>query len=509
MSDEVVSPPVRTLDFGYAAPNPIQYGQLALAQTQPVQEAVQNSMAARNQFLIQQINAEKAMQLAQWQHGAQIQREQLRDQRMLQVAKMRAQAQLDALKEKGALDDIKAKNQYLSRIGGGSLARQDGESDTAYGQRLDSAIKGRMESNIATDSKAAYGIQKQITAYNNYLNDPRVSSAAANELQSAAANPGVRAQAQNTVSTGFNAWLDKVAGDNAPMIQEALQKAGPQYRDTVLKNAGLKDAYDAYQGAALQQSAYAYLKAAGSPAAKQMAAANENLGILKQQLQDISMMPGDNGRMVPKSWWPEVQNTTDQMFLHDRLTAPPTVAPAAAPPAPAAAAPVQPVVAPRINDPYAAYRGSDGSMILPGTPAGAQAANPPAPANPNPVTPLSPADAARWGIQLPALPAPAAAPAPTNALFYPNFSDGTPSRIPFVFPSSSAPMASPGGMPVMAPGGSLAPMPALPQLQPIPSAVAVQAPIPSNPVVVPMTEDATGPYDQAMQMMQMRNLYSQ
>jgi hypothetical protein len=532
MADPVVAPAVRVLDFGYQTPSPVDYGRLALAQTQPMQEAVNNAMETHKQFLLNQVqfqhekelnnlNTQKAFQLAQWQHGAQIQREQMRDERMMQVAKLRAQAQLDALKEKGALDDIKAKHQYLGRIGGGSLARQDGEADAAYGQRLDEAIKTKMASNIQTDSKAAYNIQKQITAYNNYLNDPRVSSAAASELQSAAANPGVRAQAQNLVGTGFNAWLDKVAGDKAPMIQDALQKAGPQYRDVVLQNAGLKDAFDSYQGAALQQSAYAYLKATGSPASKQVVAANENLGILKQQLQDISMMPGDNGRMVPKSWWPEVQNATDEMTLHDRMleqhlpvvqpapgAAPakvtPATNPAVAPVTLGATAGGNPLPQPVTYAPPGYQRGDIASLFA-GYPGGRL----PAPSGNGSFVLDKNRQVQFVANPIPMLAPPGSAPNAMGGSMYAPPPAMTPedqawmSRVlssRFFAPATNAP-------PVPAPAANVISAPALPALQPVPSAVNVPAPMPSNPVIAPMPED-TNPYDQALQMMQMRNLYS-
>jgi hypothetical protein len=315
---EMISPPVRVLDFGYTSPTSIDYTRAGLALTAPAQQAVQAATDTRSQFLLTQLNAQKAMELAKWNHQAQIQREQMRDQRMMQVAELRAKSQLDALKAKGLIDDEKSKQAYLTnRLGGDPVSKLAGESDEAYSARLDAAIKGKLQGNIATDAKAAYSIKKQIAAYTNYINDPRLATPAVlNEFRSAAQDPGVQAQAQNYVNTNFGTWLQRVAGDNADVIQNAIQQA-PGQTWTILQRAGLGDAYNSFVGSATQQAAYSYLKVAGSPASKQFATANENLRILGQQFQNISAMPGDNGRMVPKPWWSQVQNSVDDMTLHD------------------------------------------------------------------------------------------------------------------------------------------------------------------------------------------------
>jgi hypothetical protein len=50
-------------------------------------------------------------------------------------------------------------------------------------------------------------------------------------------------------------------------------------------------------------------------------------------------------------------------------------------------------------------------------------------------------------------------------------------------------------------------VPQMPALQPIPQAINVQSPIPSMPTAT--AEDSSDPFGQALQMMQMRNMYSQ
>jgi hypothetical protein len=320
--ENVISPPVRVLDFGYQAPNPLDYQRAASASFEPLLRAAEVAHQNQNQFLLNQINNQKQLELAKWQHSAQIQREQLRDQRLMQVAQLRAGAQMDYLKEKGNLDDIKSKATYLtSRLGGDPIARKDGESDAAFSARLDDAIKNKLQNNIQADTKAAYSIRQQIDKYNQFINDPRVSQAVGGEVQQALQNPGVQAQAQNYINTNFDTWLDRVANENdAAAIRGALQRA-PGQRAAIIQRAGLADAYQNFVGSATQQAALSYMKVAGSPAAKTFASANENLKMLQQQYQNISMMPGDNGRMVPKTWWPQVQNATDDLYLHDRQTA--------------------------------------------------------------------------------------------------------------------------------------------------------------------------------------------
>ena len=170
-----------------------------------MQRAMSEAMAARNQFALSQLNNaqamqremavatlnnQRAMELAKWQHDAQIQREKMRDDRMLEVADKRAKAQLDAMKEKGMLDDLKNKSTYLtSRLGGNPVARMAGESDEAYGERIDGAIKDKLKENITADTTAAYNAKKPIAAYNQYINDPKVNQAVQGEMARSGQRP--------------------------------------------------------------------------------------------------------------------------------------------------------------------------------------------------------------------------------------------------------------------------------------------------------------------------------
>src|ERR1022692_3675009 len=100
---EVISPPVHVLDYGYTSPNSVDFMRAGSQMAAPITEAVQQGNAQRNQFLLNQINNQKAMELARQQHVMQIQREQMRDARMMEVAKMRSQSVLDAVKAKQGL----------------------------------------------------------------------------------------------------------------------------------------------------------------------------------------------------------------------------------------------------------------------------------------------------------------------------------------------------------------------------------------------------------------------
>lgn len=321
MAGEVVAPAVRVLDYGWQAPNPIDYQHAALAGTEPIQRAVSEGVASRNQFLLAELNNARAMQMAKWQHEAQIQREKMRDDRMLAVADKRAQAQLNAMKEKGMLDDLKNKSTYLtSRLGGNPVARMAGESDEAYGARIDSAIKDKLKENITADTNAAYNIKKQIASYNQYVSDPKVNQAVQSEMSAAVNDPNVQAQARNYVTSNLSSWLQTAAGDKASAVMDEAQK-NPAQLPQILQKYGLAQQYNDFVASARQTAAYGYLKATGSPAMKQFATANENLKILGQQLQNLSTMPGDNGRMVPKPWWSQVQNSVGDMELHDAQVA--------------------------------------------------------------------------------------------------------------------------------------------------------------------------------------------
>lgn len=331
MAGEVVAPAVHVLDFGWQAPNPIDYQRAALASTEPMQKAMSEAIANRNQFALSQFNNSAAMQrelavanvnnqrareLAQWQHEAQLQREQIRYNRMVDVAKLRAQSEMDNLKEKGVLDDIKSKNTYLtSRLGGDPIARDEGESDAVYGKRLEKAISDKLQSNITADTNAAYNIQKQINGYNKFVTDPNVNQAARTEVDAALKDPNVRAQGTNFVNTNFSKWLESVAGDKASAVADEMQKA-PNQVPQILQKYNLAQQYNSFVESANQQAAYTYLKATGSSASRQLITANENLKILGQQLKGLEMMPGDRGP-VPKPWWGQVQSAMGDHFIKD------------------------------------------------------------------------------------------------------------------------------------------------------------------------------------------------
>jgi hypothetical protein len=555
---EVVSPAVHVLDFGYQAPNPIDFGRQALAQTQPMSDAIARGNEARNQFLLNNLEfqhaqtlatqahqsqmalneatSQRALELAKWNHQSQKERAQLNYQRMVDAANIKADAAMRDLKEKGVLDDQKAMQQHLTRIGGEPVARGDNELDADYSKRLQGAIKTTTTSNITKDSVAAYSIQKQINDNQKYLSDPQVQAAGQRELQSAAQQPGVQAQADNVVNSQLGKWLQQVAPDNAELIQSAIEKA-PGARDQILKNAQLSDQFGAFRSAAVQQAAVAQLKVTGSPAAREYATANSNLATLKQQYQDIAMTTGDNGRMVPKSWWSDVQNTVDSRLYNEKMQEQ-QAGRVAGPPSPGAATSPGVMQSPAAQAPLGG--GAGGSWGNPTLPPSTT----PTVAQPQAAGPVTFDNAGLVGLAgnqwntvkgnvadsyhaflgpngLSSLSVPAATNTPdVLSPFYANGAIGrmmpSGSQIAtaangVMFGTPSAPLPLPTRpqvvqQPAAATGNFM--FPPAPQLQPIPQGVSVPTPIPGvGSPISPMAMDAlTQPYDNIGQTLNWQNM---
>ena len=330
--DQYTTPAVHQLDNGWQAPNPIDFQRAAQAEMQPINDAIAKGNEARNQFMLNDINNRKAMELAQWQHTSQLQlataqhkmqieREQMRDDRATHVAQLAAASKMDLMKQQGAFNDIKAANANLtSQLGGDPVARNDGEADASYLSRIQAATKAKLTENIKQDSLAKSAIDIKIGEQNAYRNSPQIQSA----FQKMASDPTVQQSAQSMVTSGLSDWLGKVAPDRADAILAAMKSrpdsSNPQIQAAILKNAGLGQAFDDYRSQAIVSEA-ARIYPAFKPMADNMTAVKDNLSNLYRQRQQLDMMPSANGRMVEKPWASASENAAS---VHTALAKDPT-----------------------------------------------------------------------------------------------------------------------------------------------------------------------------------------
>lgn len=399
MADEVISPPGRVLEFGYQAPNPLDFQRAALAATQPVQEAVASSMASRNQFLLSQaqqqnelslakFNAQKQFELAREQHLMQIQREQMRDDRMVKIRQMANQATLDAAKQRGAsavlLQKLNEANSWGAKLPAGD------PTDKNYLNQLDSAINNRQEE-----------VKNRVAANLASINLRRQALAAA---QSSPGAQALQAQASAFASTPENKALamslasQKFATQNPQLADQvsALVAQGANPGDALNKVPGAATAYASLFRAAQGELGDKWLLGNGGKMGAQLAQFNAQSKALDQEEQNVSSFSLNGRRVV----WPnlpdaqalandpnwvkqqpafqeyfqaakQLNQTGNGSAATPNVVAPPaaaTAAPAAAPANPimlgvtaGGAAPMpRPVYQPSTADPLAALRSTQG-----------------------------------------------------------------------------------------------------------------------------------------------------
>jgi len=83
----VTSPPIQVLNNGYQAPSPFDYQQAGVAYVAPLERAIEANNAARNQFLVNQINNDFALrqQQLQMQANADLQTREIQAQREAEI----------------------------------------------------------------------------------------------------------------------------------------------------------------------------------------------------------------------------------------------------------------------------------------------------------------------------------------------------------------------------------------------------------------------------------------
>jgi hypothetical protein len=310
MENYTVESPVLHNNWDYASMQDAQT-RAAQAATAPINDAVARGFEAKNQFLLNQINNQKQLELAKWQHSAQIQREQMRDNRMQKVQAANAASRMALLKQQGAFNDIKTANSSLAQLGAQPIYHKDGESDAALLQRIQDTAQSKLADNIKQDSLAISSINGNIAAQQDFQNKLKTG------LNKYASDPTVQAAAQAMVNEGLGDWLNKVAPDRQD-VMDAISKR-PDAAGIILQRAGLGQSYASFQQQALLSEA---AKAAKIPdLADKINQSGAYLNNLYRQKQSLSMMQGANGRTVPKPWWTEADNAAN---VHDLLTKDPS-----------------------------------------------------------------------------------------------------------------------------------------------------------------------------------------
>lgn len=524
---EVVAPPVRVLDFGWQAPNPTDWLRAGSNAVAPITQAVENVNAQKNQFLmgqlqrdqamrqsaaemgnaryLQQANMEKQFQLAEWQHTAQIKRESMRDQRMIEIQQMRDEARANELKSKYGLNSLEKSVTFLrNQIGGTVPARETGETDEAYKSKVDAAAAQQLVSNTHADAKLKVALKARQDQLNEYLTGNASSFQQANA-----------AAAANTQKEALQKTMTEFVGAH-PEVATAMQqgKSFPEALAVTKTASDFKESYDGYHQAFQSQWLHQNGHLFGGAAAN-LAAVKAELQIIAQKQKSIDLMPGENGRTVQKPWASQSDNMANDLMLQDLqqkrdAQQKPVVAPAAPVHAPGAAIFPPGMTLPSSNPTAPVPMGDDmtlnpdGSVAQRGTPV----------TNPFMIGQLGPKiDAARtvaYGDNLLSFMrgqgAPPVSPA-GNSIMFPPVAGGVPSTS-VSGPGIMPPVATTNSVPVAAPTMNMM-MPPVPAASPFPAGASVNPMAGLMPPNFQSDAVDTSGWDNILNLQRMRALYSQ
>lgn len=326
MAGEVVSPRVQIADVG----SPFVTDPMVMQANANMSRGITEAAQMRQAVMLQQLNAEKAMELAKWQHQSQMERATVNYNRFLDQQRLKGQQAMEQIKGKSDAATINELNTNLQRYGAQPIGRNENESNADYVQRLGKAAVEAKAQAIAKDSAAAthWDEQRQLQEDTKakLLAQPPVKA----ELDTAMQNLGVHSQASNYVAQNFSGWLNKVAPESADIIQAALQRVGslpadqiPAAQQLVLKKAGVLDKFQDFQNSALQDEAYKFLKAAGSPNGKTLATLNDGIKYTQDRYNSILMTEasGNTGRQVRKSYASDIENAVQDAQQEKRNAA--------------------------------------------------------------------------------------------------------------------------------------------------------------------------------------------
>jgi hypothetical protein len=319
----------------------------------PVAQAVENANAARNQFLMNQLQhaeavdlnrrvSDRQLQIAREQHGMQLQREQMRDDRMTHVAELRAKTALEEIRQKHDLNSLEKSVAFLrNQVGGVVPARLAGEGDSAYKNRVDETAAKQVEANTQADAQAKVSIRKRREELTGYLsaNAPAFQQVAQLAAQSTKAEAAMAAQ---KAFLNSRPEVGNLVGQGAS-FEEALKKTN--------SFADFMQTFNGYHQAMQSQWLHQNGTLAGGAAAK-LAAAKSELQLLDKQEHNLDLMPGENGRTVPRFWASRSSNLADEWMLRDKQK--PAAAPAAS------VRPLNPVLAPAPGAPPISFGESAG-----------------------------------------------------------------------------------------------------------------------------------------------------
>lgn len=395
-----------------ADPNAAFYHQQLAAAQQRSADIQAAGVDQHNKFLMSQIDFRHAQALAQQQQESQMALNEATSQRMQAITAARDKMFLDrasdnnAARLKAERDNNDQKNvhdavTHLQQLGGSAPAHVAGETTQQYIDRVNVEQTKITGTNKTQSTQRIYASLQNIDMAQEHK--ARVQAALQADAQKVALGenqPG---------SANFNKWMTGQPDENQQAYAKALAATSNPIQ--ALQAAGLDQAYKSEVQAKITEAASTLSSQKGYGAA--LASDDASIERYTGEIQSATTGADTQGRFGQLPWGNQAYNDAYSQFQSDKAAKQQALAQqqAAAFKAPApVAAPVAAPAATNNVDPYAAYKaygitGTNGGLMLPGS--GEVAPAVPGMANPNPVAPLSAADAARWGISLPAATAPA------------------------------------------------------------------------------------------------------
>ena len=294
------TPPVRVLDFGYQAPNPIDYMRAGQQAMVPIQEAMAKGYETRNQFLLNQINNQKEFELARQQHDMQLERERMRDERMMKVQQMRSDAMLAAGEQKAKMLAVANAAERLARLGGDPTVDP---TDPKALETLSERTKERRDYMVHADAQLIAGNQiqrQQIQDAKDKLTG-KIDSAGENQINSAAA--------------GLS--FDRFLKSGSPLAQQVLataQEKGIPITQAAAATPGAREEINQYFGESQLAAEYKYRSEKNPQYAAQLSDLAKKQAALDAEMKLHAYIGGPNGRTIPKETWDESTILANDVF---------------------------------------------------------------------------------------------------------------------------------------------------------------------------------------------------
>jgi hypothetical protein len=286
---EVIAPPVHVLDFGYQAPNPIDYTRAASMAMSPITEAVQRGNEAKNAFMLQQLNADKALELAKAQHQMQMQRSKMMYDRAVDVQNLKNAAVQAAGAQKYRMLAIAQQAQKVADLGGDPSV--DPSDPNAF-QILQDRYNERVKSKPVEDAHAIARNQLRNQQIQEQMALPPKTAAIEAKAQS-----DIMASAQMKALNKMGMTLDQVKADPQALAQFKSEMAGEVANESLAwqaKNPALA------QQISNERARYASMQ-------KEMEANDA-------QIKSLGTIQGANGRTVPNPFYSQSLNLANDVI---------------------------------------------------------------------------------------------------------------------------------------------------------------------------------------------------